>query len=203
MALAARGRDGGAMSDTALLASEWRLKDLRAARIANLPTPRRRRHYLALAVACPFSAFCFAYRAATERPLCAVAALAFLIATYGCIRGARQVTAQLQAPAATPYAAFDEGGAFGELAVTTAEGAVGAVASGTAGLLEGAAGYASKWTDRLWGLRKPGQVRRWRTAIEADLRDGERRVVSCQARLVPHWPLRLLLPLTLMAAWPL
>ena len=185
-------RDRGAM-DT----PEQRLKDLRAAKIVNLPTRRRRNWYRLWAGLGLAAALWFASLAFTEKPLYALLAAMLVLSSYGWIAEARKTTAQLRAP---HTASFEEPSAWQSAGADALEGAGKVPLSGGGALVDTALGFATKGTDRLWQLRKPRQLARWQTDIAPDLRPGEPTLVGCRALLVPHGLRRALLPLTLMLA---
>jgi hypothetical protein len=194
-----------AMSPTTdhMAVPERRFRDLRAAQIVNLPTPRRRKWHCVWAVLAAAGAAFFAFLAVSDTPLYGLVAPIFALSAFGHRAEARQIAAQLRAPQTAPYASFDAPTEWQGRGGDALEGVAKVVVSGSGGLLETAVGLASKVTDGLWARTKPRQVARWQTAIAADLQDAERTLVSCPALLVPHGPRRMLLPLTLGLAWPL
>ena len=180
-----------------MLAPEWRLKDLRAAEISNLPTRRRRNWSRAWSAGSALAVVWFAYLAASDRPLftCVAAVLAF--STWGHIREAREIDAQLRAPQTASYASFDEPGQWAQTGGEALGGGAAVVLSGSGSLMDTGVGYASQAAERLWKRTKPRQYARWQAAIGADLLPGEQRLVSSRALIVPHGWRRLVWVLTL------
>ncbi len=180
-----------------MLAPEWRLKDLRAAELSNLPTRRRRNWSRAWSAGSALAVVWFAYLAASERPLFALVAAILAVSTWGHIREARELDAQLRAPQAASYASFDEPGRWAQTGNDALGGGAGVVLSGSGSLADTGLGFASQAAERLWKRTKPRQYARWQAAISADLLPGEQRLVSSRALLVPHGWRRLVWVLTL------
>ena len=152
-----------------MLAPEWRLKDLRAAEISNLPTRRRRNWSRAWSAGSALAVVWFAYVAASERPLFACVAAILAVSTCGHILEAREIDAQLRAPQAASYASFDEPGQWAQTGSDALGGGAGVVLSGSGSLVDTGLGFASKLAERLWKRTKPRQYARWEAAISADL----------------------------------
>jgi hypothetical protein len=180
-----------------MLAPEWRLKDLRAAEISNLPTRRRRNWSRAWSAGSALAVVWFAYVAASDRPLFACVAAILVVSTWGHIRGAREIDAQLRAPQTASYASFDEPGLWAQTGSDALGGGAGVVLSGSGSLADTGLGFATKLGERLWKRTKPHQYARWEAAIGTDLLPGEQRLVSCRALIVPHGWRRLVWALTL------
>jgi hypothetical protein len=180
-----------------MLAPEWRLKDLRAAEISNLPTRRRRNWSRAWSAGSALAVVWFAYVAASDRPLFACVAAILAVSTWGHMREAREIDAQLRAPQTASYASFDEPGRWAQAGSDALGGGAGVVLSGSGSLVDTGLGFASKLGERLWKRTKPLQYARWEATISADLLPGEQRLVSSRALIVPHGWRRLLWVLTL------
>ena len=180
-----------------MLAPQWRLKDLRAAEIANLPTRRRRNWSRAWSVGSALAVVWFLYLAASERPLFALVAAVLAVSTCGHLLEAREIDAQLRAPQTASYASFDEPGRWAETGSDALGGAAGLVLSGSGSLLETGLGFARKLAERLWGRTKPRQFARVESAVNADLLPWEQRLVSSRAYIAPHGWRRLVWLLTL------
>jgi hypothetical protein len=142
-----------------VLAPEWRLKDLRAAEISNLPTRRRRNWSRAWSAGSALAVVWCAYLAASERPLFAVLAAILVISTWGHVREARELEAQLRAPQSASYASFDEPGRWAETGSDALGGAAGAVLSGSGSLMDTGVGFARQLGEGLWKRTKPRSTR--------------------------------------------
>jgi hypothetical protein len=177
------------------LAPEWRLQDLRAAKIVNLPTPRRRVTSVGTAVFCAFGVFLGILAAITERPVLGVAAVLFALRLWVQLAEAREITAQLRAPRTASRASLGEPSSSGDELVT---GAAGLVMSGGAGLLDAGSGIAVRVIDRFLRWRGHRKLARYRA--KTPLPPGERNIVTCRATRRLHGPWRLVLPLTLYIA---
>jgi hypothetical protein len=170
-----------------LPAREQRLADLRAARIVNLPTRRRRVLYRTWAAGSAAAAGLAAYVAVTERPLDWFLAVFFALCACGW------------------WFANDDPEEAPEWAQTGDEalqGAASVVLSGGSGLIDSGVGLATRLTTPLWRRLKPWRLARWEATIAAELEPGEQRVTSCWASTVPHGWRRTLWYLTFLVLSP-
>jgi MFS family permease len=183
-------------ADLIAVTPEWRLKDLRAARIAELPTPRRRARYWLCAVLWALGVVFAAYVAVADQPLFVIVAVIFAFAAYADVGTARQIGAQLRSPEAASHASFDEPAEWQKAGDEALQGVSAVVVSGSAGLLDIGAGIVGGLITRFLRRRKPADLASWNAATAADLLPDERRLVTSRTRLVPHGPRRVVLWLT-------
>ena len=171
----------------ALPAHEDRLRDLRALRIVNLPTRRRRHWHWVWAVFSAAAAGLAAYVAVTEKPLDWFLVVVFALSSAGWMVSTRDP---------------EEAPEWAETTDEALQGTASVVLSGSGGLIDPAVGIATKVTGRLWQRLKPWRLARWEATIAAELEPGERRIASCWAWRVPHGWRRALWYLTLFATSP-